>query len=144
MPYAGPSRLKLLVEGVFASSSRIARPLRLPLRLLLHLEIPPRHFANGLQLVHPYNIIVHPEAELGHNVTLYHNVTIATKHTGKRAGTPVIGDEVTIYPNSIVLGAVRVGHRAVIGAGSVVTESVPDDAVVAGNPARVVRPKPVG
>lgn len=139
MRYSGPSRLKLLVEGVFRSRSAAARPLRLPLRLLLHLEIAPRHFRNGLQLIHPYNIIVHPAAELGRNVTLYHNVTIATKSEGRLAGTPVIGDDVTIFPHSAVIGGVRIGHRSTIGAGSVVIESVPDDSVVAGNPARVIR-----
>lgn len=44
-----------------------------------------------------------------------------------------IGSGATILPNVVV------GERAIVGAGSVVTRDVPDDAVVAGNPARVLR-----
>jgi acetyltransferase-like isoleucine patch superfamily enzyme len=49
-----------------------------------------------------------------------------------------IGDRAWIATRAIVLPGCRIGHRSVVGAGSVVTSSVPDGAVVAGNPARVV------
>lgn len=45
----------------------------------------------------------------------------------------------TIGAGAIVLGPVTVGDDAVIGAGAVVVDDVPDGAVVVGNPARVVR-----
>jgi acetyltransferase-like isoleucine patch superfamily enzyme len=51
----------------------------------------------------------------------------------------VIGKDVFIGLNSIILKGVRVGDGAVIGAGGVVVDDVPSRAVVAGNPARVVR-----
>jgi acetyltransferase-like isoleucine patch superfamily enzyme len=51
----------------------------------------------------------------------------------------VIGDDVFIGANSIILKGVTIGDRAVIGAGSVVTRDVPEDSVVAGNPAVIVR-----
>ena len=38
-----------------------------------------------------------------------------------------------------ILGGVQIGARAIVGAGSVVTKNVPDDVIVAGNPARVIR-----
>lgn len=51
----------------------------------------------------------------------------------------VIGSDVWIGYGSMVLGALTVGHGAVIGAGSVVLSDVPPYALVAGNPARVIR-----
>ena len=138
MAYQGPSRLGLVVERVFASGDRAMKPLQLPLRVLLHLEIPNRHFANGLRLVHPYNVIIHADAELGQRVTIYHNVTIATVLSGPRQGAPVVGDDVTIFPNSVIMGDIHVGNGATIGAGSIVIHSVPAGGVVAGNPARLV------
>ncbi|MEY2512931.1 MAG: hypothetical protein QOJ89_289 [bacterium] len=50
-----------------------------------------------------------------------------------------IGDDVWIGARATILGGVRIGARAVVGAGAVVTTDVPVGAVVAGNPAQVVR-----
>ena len=50
-----------------------------------------------------------------------------------------IGDDVWIGTGVIVLPGVRIGNGAVVAAGSVVRSDVPDGALVAGNPARVIR-----
>jgi maltose O-acetyltransferase len=56
-------------------------------------------------------------------------------------GKPVeIGSDVWVGGGAIICPGVRVGSRAVIGAGSVVTRDIPDDVFAAGNPCRVVRP----
>jgi maltose O-acetyltransferase len=55
-------------------------------------------------------------------------------------GKPVeIGSDVWVGGGAIILPGVRIGDRAVIGAGSVVTRDVPADVFAAGNPCRVVR-----
>jgi maltose O-acetyltransferase len=55
-------------------------------------------------------------------------------------GKPVeIGADVWVGGGALILAGVRVGSRAVIGAGSVVTRDVPDDVFAAGNPCRVIR-----
>ena len=55
-------------------------------------------------------------------------------------GKPVeIGDDVWVGGGAIILPGVRIGSRAVIGAGSVVTRDVPEDVFAAGNPCRVIR-----
>jgi serine O-acetyltransferase len=57
---------------------------------------------------------------------------------------PTIGAYTRVGTGAKVLGAVTVGERAVIGAGSVVISDVPEAATVVGVPARVVRQGPVG
>lgn len=58
-------------------------------------------------------------------------------------GKPVeIGDDVWIGGGALVLPGVRIGSRAVIGAGSVVTRDVPEGVFAAGNPCRVIRVLP--
>lgn len=50
-----------------------------------------------------------------------------------------IGDKCFIGANAIIMCGVRIGNEVVVGAGSVVTKSVPSNCIVAGNPARVIR-----
>lgn len=54
-------------------------------------------------------------------------------------GDTVVGNDVWLGMDALVMPGVRIGHGAVVAARSVVTRDVPDYAVVAGNPARVVR-----
>lgn len=91
----------------------------------------------GLQLHHGYASVIHDRAVLGSNCILRHSTTI-----GSRRGVgdaPVIGDNVDIGCNAVVIGPVKVGDGATIGAGSVVVHDVPAGATVAGNPARVIK-----
>jgi maltose O-acetyltransferase len=64
------------------------------------------------------------------------------KHIGQvTTGAPiVIEDEVWIGGNVIILPGVTIGARSMIGAGSVVTKSIPPDMFAAGNPCKVIRP----
>lgn len=58
---------------------------------------------------------------------------------GTKSAPIVIEDDVWIGAHSIILKGVRIGARSVIGAGSVVTKSIPSDSVAAGNPCRVIK-----
>ena len=83
---------------------------------------------------------------MGKNCTISEGVVIESHDHGHDPGSvpercPLhIGDEVWIGMRSIILPRVtRIGDRAIIGAGAVVTREVPPRAVVAGNPARVIK-----
>ena len=54
-------------------------------------------------------------------------------------GRPVIGNNVTLGASVTIIGNVKIGNNVIIGAGSVVVHDVPNNTIVAGNPARVIR-----
>lgn len=54
-------------------------------------------------------------------------------------GPVIVGDDVWIGTRSIILPGRKIGNGSIIGAGSVVTKDVPDYAIVAGNPAKIIR-----
>lgn len=85
--------------------------------------------------------VIHPKAVLGERCTVYQGVTVAQD---ARGGVPSVGDDVMIGANSTLIGAIRIGDFARVGAGSVVTHDVPDRATVAGVPAVVIRRDPKG
>ena len=82
-------------------------------------------------------IVVNPTAVIGKNCYLSHNVLIGKVHAGKRAGVPIIGDDVFIGTGAVILGNVKIGNNAAIGVNSVVIDDVPNNAFVAGAPAKV-------
>jgi acetyltransferase-like isoleucine patch superfamily enzyme len=64
---------------------------------------------------------------------------LVSKKSDVARGSCYIGDDVWIGANTVILpGCKRIGHGAVVGAGSIVTKDVPDFAVVVGNPARQI------
>jgi maltose O-acetyltransferase len=92
------------------------------------------------------------DVKIGREVLMGQNVTILTTnhefedpkipihYQGVRERKPVlVGDDVWIGANSILLPGIRIGNGSVIGAGSVVTKDIPPLSVAAGNPASVIR-----
>lgn len=55
------------------------------------------------------------------------------------AGETVIGNNVFIGMNSIILMGTKIGNNVIVGAGSVVSGEIPDNCVIAGNPAKIIR-----
>lgn len=95
---------------------------------------------------------IHGKVIIGNNVMMGPEVSIWTRnHVMDRVDIPMIeqgasqekpvtiGNDVWICSRAIILPGVNVGNGSVIGAGAVVTKDVPDYAVVAGNPARIIR-----
>jgi serine O-acetyltransferase len=92
----------------------------------------------GLHITHCGYLVVHPQTRIGEFCTLSQGVTIGVKPVGSNPGVPVIGNRVYIAPNAILIGGIEIGEDAMVGAGAVVTKSVPARAVMAGNPARII------
>jgi serine O-acetyltransferase len=108
-------------------------------RLFTQIEIHPgASIGKGLFIDHGSGVVIGETTEIGDNVTLYQGVTLGGtgKETGKRH--PTLGDNVIVGAGAKVLGSVRVGDDAKIGAGSVVVLDVPKDSTVVGNPGRPV------
>ena len=81
------------------------------------------------------SVLIHRDAVIGRGVMLGAHAVI-----GGRSGqpAPVIEDGVYIGANACVLGGVRIGRDAIIGAGAVVINDVPPGARAVGNPARIL------
>lgn len=68
------------------------------------------------------------------------NCSVQISQTGRSVVRPtILKDDVWVGHGAIILHGVSIGCGAVVGAGSVVTKDVPDFAVVAGNPAKILR-----
>lgn len=114
-------------------NSKILKLCRLVLPPIETIEIGGE-IDGGLKIIHNYCVISVEKA--GKNFTVLQGVTIGKNIDG---GKPTIGDNVIIYPNSIIFGDITIGNNVKIGAGSVVNKSIPANTVVVGNPARIIR-----
>ena len=94
-------------------------------------------------IIGPVTIGNHVNLAQGITVTaLNHNFSEADKRIdeqGVSTGQVVIGDDVWIGANAVVLPNVSIGRHCVIAAGAVVTKNVPDGCVVAGVPAKIIK-----
>jgi putative colanic acid biosynthesis acetyltransferase WcaB len=109
---------------------------------LLKCEIPASTvIGKGFVLHHATSLVLNSKVVLGDNVTLNHNTTIGNKTTiqGEDLGSPKIGNNVTVGPNSVIIGPITIGDNVIIGAGSVVVKDVPSNSIVAGNPASFIK-----
>lgn len=104
-----------------------------------HFNIPPgAQIGPGFLVMHRTGIWVGPQVTIGANCVIHHNVTIGQRVAGGDQGVPKIGSRVWIGPGAILTGDIVIGNGVTISAGTVLSKSVPDRCLVAGNPGRVV------
>ena len=92
----------------------------------------------GFRIVHWGHIVVNPGTVIGKNFNISQGCLIGNAQ-GKRAGTPVIGDNVCMNANSTIIGGVKIGNNVLIAPGAFVNFDVPDNAIVIGNPGKIVQ-----
>ena len=113
-------------------------------RFLTGIEIHPgAKIGKHLFIDHGMGVVIGETSEIGDNVTIYHNVTLGgispsinsdQQRNNKRH--PTIMDNVVIGSGAQVLGPITVGKNSKIGSNAVVTNDVPDNAIMVGIPAR--------
>ena len=83
-------------------------------------------------------VVINKSAKIGDNCTIGQNVTLAGK-SQKESGACEICNNVFIGANSVIIGERIIGSGSIIAPGSIVVADVPENVVVAGNPARIIR-----
>lgn len=102
---------------------------------------PGAMFGTGLYLAHPVGVVIGNRATIGDHVTFASGVVVGSRQPtgpGAAEGHATIGDGAILAAHAVILGNVTVGRHALVAANSVVLADVPDYAVVAGSPAKVV------
>ena len=118
----------------------LARCISQTARFLTGIEIHPgARIGKRLFIDHGLGVVIGETAEVGDDVLLYQGVTLGG--TGNQRGKrhPTLGNRVVVGTGAAVLGNIKLGDDAKVGAGSVVVHSVPDGSTVVGIPAKVVR-----
>jgi serine O-acetyltransferase len=104
---------------------------------------PGAKIGSGCRIWHSSGVVIGRGVKIGNNVSIFSNVTLgglghSIFHHGD-PGYPEIGDNVILYVNVTVLGPVKIGENTVIGANSLVLDSIPPNCMAAGNPAKIIK-----
>lgn len=119
------SVLAFLIRGIM----RVIFACDIPYKTMIGKNVEFPHHALG--------IVIHPDATIGDGCKIEQNVTI-----GGRSGIntlPKIGNNVLIGAGATVIGPVIIGDNVQIGAGAVVVKDIPDNCVVVGVPAKIIK-----
>ena len=102
------------------------------------IQIPAQtKIASGFRIVHFGTIVINPETIIGKNFNISQGALIGNA-SGKRQGTPIIGDNVCMNANSIIIGNVKIGNNVLIAPGTFINFDVPDNSIVIGNPGKII------
>lgn len=97
-------------------------------------------FNNNVSITSLGKITIGNSCKIANNVVIVdHDHDYSNKFVGFRVGKVIIGNHVWIGANSVVLKDVTIGDGSVVAAGSVVTKSIPQNVIVAGAPAKIIK-----
>jgi len=98
-----------------------------------------------IDLVYPSLVTIEDNVTIGSNTLIFAHVNPTANLFLKKGGYPrkvepdTIKSGAVLFPGCIITAGVTIGTNSLVGAGSVVSENVPDYCIVVGNPARVVK-----
>lgn len=106
-------------------------------KTLMKIEIPKSlSIGPGLVLSSRGEIIIGAKC-IGENCTFDNKVTIGVG--GRNREKPIIGDNVRVESGALVFGGIRIGNNVTIKSGTVCSKNIPDNCIVEGNPARILK-----
>ena len=106
---------------------------------ITHIQIPPEtKICPGFRIVHFGTIVINPNTVIGKNFNISQGTLIGNAQ-GKRCGTPVIGDNVCMNANSVIIGNCHIGNNVLIAPGAFINFDVPDNSIVIGNPGKIIQ-----
>lgn len=92
----------------------------------------------GFFIGHFGTIVVNQKAIIGKNCNISPGVTIGQANRGNLEGTPVIGNNVWMGTNALIVGNIHIGDDVLIAPGAFVNFDVPDHSMVIGNPGKII------
>lgn len=101
----------------------------------------PNSLGPGVQLMHPGFRRIDRFVKIGANCTILPMVLFGRKKPTDTNSEIVVGDNCYISTGVTILGPVCIGNNVTIGAGAVVTKDIPDNAIVGGVPAKIIKYK---
>lgn len=108
----------------------------------LHFTIYPGTIGPGLCIYHVGGFLhVGKNIRIGKNCTLLPGVVFGNKDMDNIDQPVEVGDNCFFGLNAKIFGPLKIGNNVIVGANSVVTKDIPDNAIVGGVPARIIRYK---
>lgn len=129
------------------------KPFRIPLlfstlvwqkviEILTGISIPSSvKIGHSFYIGHFGGIIINSNTVIGNNCNISQGVTIGVSGYNEKRGTPILGDNIYIGANVVVAGKINIGNNVLIGACSMVKDSLPDNSVAIGVPAIIISQK---